>query len=161
MGGPVEACGLDLRYMPTEDGRTLILLSLLMPGAGPHCMATRPCPAACRLDPVGMAHPHASPAQDPLHYPHGTKFLAPGPLGQCHPIPGALGRARSRLFRGTRAGGPRPARSLDGCRLPPPRAPNPSRCLSPANVLPPAPCCRRAVHQGRHGARRRPARTHL
>jgi hypothetical protein len=26
--------------------------------------------------------------QDPLHYPHGTKFLAPGPLGQCHPIPG-------------------------------------------------------------------------
>jgi hypothetical protein len=25
--------------------------------------------------------------QDPLHYPHGTKFLAPGPLGQCHPIP--------------------------------------------------------------------------
>ncbi len=27
--------------------------------------------------------------QDPLHYPHGTKFLAPGPLGQCHPIPGA------------------------------------------------------------------------
>ena len=28
--------------------------------------------------------------QDPLHYPFGTKFLAPGPLGQCHPIPGAL-----------------------------------------------------------------------
>lgn len=26
--------------------------------------------------------------QDPLHYPHGTKFLAPGPLGQCHPVPG-------------------------------------------------------------------------
>jgi len=25
--------------------------------------------------------------QDPLHYPHGTKFLAPGPLGQCHPLP--------------------------------------------------------------------------
>ncbi|CAL5219290.1 g1095 [Coccomyxa viridis] len=25
--------------------------------------------------------------QDPLHYPHNTKFLAPGPLGQCHPIP--------------------------------------------------------------------------
>jgi hypothetical protein len=25
--------------------------------------------------------------QDPLHYPHGTKFMAPGPLGQCHPIP--------------------------------------------------------------------------
>ena len=25
--------------------------------------------------------------QDPLHYPHGTAFLAPGPLGQCHPIP--------------------------------------------------------------------------
>jgi hypothetical protein len=26
-------------------------------------------------------------AQDPLHYPHGTKFMAPGPLGQCHPLP--------------------------------------------------------------------------
>ncbi|KAK9805746.1 hypothetical protein WJX73_005145 [Symbiochloris irregularis] len=25
--------------------------------------------------------------QDPLHYPHGTRFLAPGPLGQCHPLP--------------------------------------------------------------------------
>lgn len=25
--------------------------------------------------------------QDPLHYPWGTKFMAPGPLGQCHPIP--------------------------------------------------------------------------
>lgn len=25
--------------------------------------------------------------QDPLHYPHGTYFLAPGPLGQCHPVP--------------------------------------------------------------------------
>ncbi|KAG2495216.1 hypothetical protein HYH03_006822 [Edaphochlamys debaryana] len=25
--------------------------------------------------------------QDPLHYPHGTKFMAPGPLGLCHPIP--------------------------------------------------------------------------
>jgi hypothetical protein len=25
--------------------------------------------------------------QDPLHYPHGTAFLAPGPLGQCHPVP--------------------------------------------------------------------------
>ena len=25
--------------------------------------------------------------QDPLHYPHGTGFLAPGPMGQCHPIP--------------------------------------------------------------------------
>ena len=25
--------------------------------------------------------------QDPLHYPHGTKFLAPGPLGQCFAIP--------------------------------------------------------------------------
>jgi len=25
--------------------------------------------------------------QDPLHYPHGTSFLAPGPMGQCHPIP--------------------------------------------------------------------------
>lgn len=31
-------------------------------------------------------HPPARP-QDPLHYPHGTKFLAPGPLGQCHSIP--------------------------------------------------------------------------
>lgn len=30
----------------------------------------------------------ANALQDPLHYPHGTKFLAPGPLGQCHPIPG-------------------------------------------------------------------------
>eukprot|EP00873_Tetraselmis_striata_P037018 jgi/Tetstr1/457282/TSEL_043887.t1 len=26
-------------------------------------------------------------AQDPLHYPHGTSFLAPGPMGQTHPIP--------------------------------------------------------------------------
>jgi hypothetical protein len=26
-------------------------------------------------------------AQDPLHYPHGTKFLAPGPLGQCFALP--------------------------------------------------------------------------
>ncbi|GLI62117.1 hypothetical protein VaNZ11_004653 [Volvox africanus] len=25
--------------------------------------------------------------QDPLHYPHGTKFMAPGPLGLVHPIP--------------------------------------------------------------------------
>ena len=25
--------------------------------------------------------------QDPLHYPYGTKFLAPGPLGQCFNIP--------------------------------------------------------------------------
>lgn len=25
--------------------------------------------------------------QDPLHYPHGTKFLAPGPMGQCFPVP--------------------------------------------------------------------------
>lgn len=25
--------------------------------------------------------------QDPLHYPHGTSFLAPGPLGQCHAVP--------------------------------------------------------------------------
>ncbi|GAX76343.1 hypothetical protein CEUSTIGMA_g3789.t1 [Chlamydomonas eustigma] len=25
--------------------------------------------------------------QDPMHYPHSTKFMAPGPLGQCHPIP--------------------------------------------------------------------------
>lgn len=25
--------------------------------------------------------------QDPLHYPHGTKFMAPGPLGQVHPVP--------------------------------------------------------------------------
>ncbi|KAK9834016.1 hypothetical protein WJX81_002998 [Elliptochloris bilobata] len=28
-----------------------------------------------------------TPFQDPLHYPHGTKYLAPGPMGQCHPIP--------------------------------------------------------------------------
>eukprot|EP00878_Enallax_costatus_P040983 GHUV01047410.1.p1 GENE.GHUV01047410.1~~GHUV01047410.1.p1 ORF type:complete len:403 (+),score=127.19 GHUV01047410.1:585-1793(+) len=25
--------------------------------------------------------------QDPLHYPHDTKWMAPGPLGQCHPLP--------------------------------------------------------------------------
>lgn len=25
--------------------------------------------------------------QDPLHYPHGTKFMAPGPMGQCFPVP--------------------------------------------------------------------------
>ena len=25
--------------------------------------------------------------QDPIHYPHGTKFMAPGPMGQCFPIP--------------------------------------------------------------------------
>jgi hypothetical protein len=25
--------------------------------------------------------------QDPLHYPHGTKFAAPGPLGQCFALP--------------------------------------------------------------------------
>ncbi|MEW5318160.1 MAG: hypothetical protein WDW38_009405 [Sanguina aurantia] len=25
--------------------------------------------------------------QDPIHYPHGTKFMAPGPMGQCHPLP--------------------------------------------------------------------------
>uniref|UniRef100_A0A7S1XBJ9 Uncharacterized protein n=1 Tax=Tetraselmis chuii TaxID=63592 RepID=A0A7S1XBJ9_9CHLO len=24
---------------------------------------------------------------DPLHYPHGTGFLAPGPMGQTHPLP--------------------------------------------------------------------------
>lgn len=45
---------------------------------------------------AGCELTHAAPGppttfqmvQDPLHYPHGTKFLAPGPLGQCHPIPG-------------------------------------------------------------------------
>ena len=25
--------------------------------------------------------------QDPMHYPHGTSFLAPGPIGQCHAVP--------------------------------------------------------------------------
>lgn len=25
--------------------------------------------------------------QEPLHYPHGTKWMAPGPLGQVHPLP--------------------------------------------------------------------------
>lgn len=25
--------------------------------------------------------------QDPMHYPHQTMFMAPGPIGQCHPIP--------------------------------------------------------------------------
>ncbi|PNW82944.1 hypothetical protein CHLRE_06g300550v5 [Chlamydomonas reinhardtii] len=25
--------------------------------------------------------------QEPLHYPHGTKFMAPGPLGLCHAVP--------------------------------------------------------------------------
>eukprot|EP00775_Hariotina_reticulata_P009883 gene9883-10040_t len=25
--------------------------------------------------------------QDPLHYPHGTKWMAPGPIGQVHPLP--------------------------------------------------------------------------
>ena len=25
--------------------------------------------------------------QDPIHYPHGTKFMAPGPMGQCYPLP--------------------------------------------------------------------------
>jgi len=25
--------------------------------------------------------------QDPLHYPQGTKFMAPGPMGQCHEAP--------------------------------------------------------------------------
>ena len=25
--------------------------------------------------------------QDPIHYPHGSAFLAPGPLGLCHPVP--------------------------------------------------------------------------
>ena len=33
----------------------------------------------------------AATMQDPLHYPHGTKFLAPGPLGQCHPVPDSEG----------------------------------------------------------------------
>ncbi|GMH35111.1 hypothetical protein BSKO_02979 [Bryopsis sp. KO-2023] len=27
------------------------------------------------------------PLQDPLLYPHGTKYLAPGPAGQCFPVP--------------------------------------------------------------------------
>eukprot|EP00884_Botryococcus_braunii_P004791 jgi/Botrbrau1/14312/Bobra.0287s0005.1 len=35
-------------------------------------------------DAVGLPLPLM---QDALHYPHGTKFLAPGPLGQCWPIP--------------------------------------------------------------------------
>eukprot|EP00798_Chlamydomonas_sp_ICE-L_P018651 gene18651-25167_t len=33
---------------------------------------------------------HGNPVdvmQDPLHYPFGTKYMCPGPLGQCHPIP--------------------------------------------------------------------------
>lgn len=25
--------------------------------------------------------------QDPLHYPYGTKFMAPGPMGQCYDVP--------------------------------------------------------------------------
>ena len=25
--------------------------------------------------------------QDPVHYPYGTKFMAPGPLGQCFNVP--------------------------------------------------------------------------
>ncbi|KAK9803569.1 hypothetical protein WJX72_000735 [[Myrmecia] bisecta] len=35
-------------------------------------------------DAVGLPAPLM---QDPIHYPHGTKFLAPGPMGQVHPIP--------------------------------------------------------------------------
>lgn len=35
-------------------------------------------------DAVGLPAPLM---QDPMHYPHGTKFMAPGPMGQCFPIP--------------------------------------------------------------------------
>lgn len=34
------------------------------------------------------AHGFPAPVmQDPIHYPHGSAFLAPGPLGLCHPLP--------------------------------------------------------------------------
>lgn len=35
-------------------------------------------------DAVGLPAPLM---QDPIHYPHGTKFMAPGPMGQCFPLP--------------------------------------------------------------------------
>lgn len=35
--------------------------------------------------------------QDPLHFPHGTGFLAPGPMGQCHPIPDEAGLKEAML----------------------------------------------------------------
>lgn len=39
--------------------------------------------------------------QDPLHYPYGTKFLAPGPLGQCHNCPSDKALEREMLRHAT------------------------------------------------------------
>eukprot|EP00955_Chlamydomonas_euryale_P105777 365661-Chlamydomonas_euryale.AAC.62 len=36
--------------------------------------------------------------QDPLHYPHGTRFMAPGPAGQVHPLPDDRG-LRTEMLR--------------------------------------------------------------
>ena len=32
-----------------------------------------------------------------MHYPHGTKFMAPGPMGQCFPIPDDEGIKRQMI----------------------------------------------------------------
>lgn len=39
--------------------------------------------------------------QDPLHYPYGTKFMAPGPLGQCHPCPDDENLKKEMIFHAT------------------------------------------------------------
>ena len=39
--------------------------------------------------------------QDPVHYPHGSAFLAPGPLGLCHGVPGD-GRLRGAMAAAAR-----------------------------------------------------------
>ena len=51
-------------------------LTLLLPAA---CCPAVSCMHACRVRREVM--------QDPRQDPHGTKWMAPGPLGQCHPLP--------------------------------------------------------------------------
>jgi hypothetical protein len=53
-------------------------------GAIPYPLS--PIPRPSDLPPHMPRRPSLAP-QDPLHYPHSTKFMAPGPLGLVHPIP--------------------------------------------------------------------------
>ena len=60
----------------TEDIAARAALFTYKPGGSVATMAAH--------DASGLPAPVM---QDPLHYPHGTKFLAPGPLGQCFALP--------------------------------------------------------------------------
>jgi hypothetical protein len=70
-GAPVELMQDPLLCINTCD--MLICLSCL-----PACLPA--CSVYTQGAPVELM-------QDPLHYPHGTKWMAPGPMGQVHPLP--------------------------------------------------------------------------